>query len=85
MGRRKRTIPVQLGKKLKAIRDNLGLTQVQLVDKLDCPSIPLYRSHISKYEKSQGEPPIIVLLQYARLAKVPMEVLADDAMDLTLK
>lgn len=85
MGRRKRTIPVQLGKKLKAIRDNLGLTQVQLIEELDCASIPLYRSHISKYEKGQGEPPIIVLLQYARLAKVPMEILADDKLYLQLK
>ena len=85
MGRRKRTIPAHLGKKLKAIRDNLGLTGEELIERLDCPSIPLERSSIAKYEKGKGEPSLIVLLQYARLVKVPVDVLIDDELDLKLK
>jgi transcriptional regulator with XRE-family HTH domain len=85
VGQNKRPIPAKLGKKLKAIRDNLGLTGEQLIEKLDCASIKLDRSGISKYEKGLREPPLIVILQYARLARVPMEALVDDAIDLTLK
>lgn len=85
MGQNKRPIPAKLGTKLKAIRDNLGLTGEQLVEKLDCASIPLNRSSISKYEKGFRDPPLIVLLQYARLAKVSIDVLADDELDLQLK
>jgi hypothetical protein len=37
---------------------------------------------ISKYELDKNEPPLMILLQYARLANVYMEALVDD--DLTL-
>ncbi|MBV9211112.1 MAG: hypothetical protein JOZ52_10810 [Acidobacteria bacterium] len=37
---------------------------------------------ISKYETDVSEPPLIILLQYARVAGVTMEVLADDKKDL---
>jgi transcriptional regulator with XRE-family HTH domain len=37
---------------------------------------------ISKYELDQNEPPLSVLLQYARVAGVHMEDLVDDDLDL---
>jgi transcriptional regulator with XRE-family HTH domain len=37
---------------------------------------------ISKYETGKNEPPLTILLQYARLAGVPTEVLIDDDLDL---
>jgi transcriptional regulator with XRE-family HTH domain len=37
---------------------------------------------ISKYETGKNEPPLMVLLQYARIARVPTEVLIDDELDL---
>ncbi|MDQ3908699.1 MAG: hypothetical protein M3268_10205 [Acidobacteriota bacterium] len=42
--------------------------------------IPMKR--ISKYELDQNEPPLLVLLQYARVAGVHTEVLIDDDLDL---
>ena len=85
MGRRKRTVPAKLGNKLLAIRNSLGLTGEQLIEKLNCPSIPLQKAHISRYENGLAEPPLIVVLQYAKLAKVHMEAIVDDSTDLTLK
>ncbi len=40
------------------------------------------RNYISNFENGTREPPIPVLLKYARLAGVCMEVLVDDELDL---
>lgn len=85
MGQNKRPMPARLGQKLKAIREHLELTGDQLIERLNCPAIPLRRGVIYKYEQGVREPSTIVLLKYARLAKVPMEVLADDELDLPFK
>jgi hypothetical protein len=45
----------------------------------------LFRSNISKYELGTGEPPLPVLLKYARVANVYLEVLVDDNLDLPAK
>jgi transcriptional regulator with XRE-family HTH domain len=37
---------------------------------------------VSGYERGAREPDLIVLLKYARLAKVPMETLVDDKLKL---
>jgi transcriptional regulator with XRE-family HTH domain len=42
----------------------------------------IYASHVSGYERGTREPPLDVLLQYARAAGVPVEVLIDDKLDL---
>jgi transcriptional regulator with XRE-family HTH domain len=42
----------------------------------------LSRTTISAYELGTGEPPLPVLLDYARIANVWLDVLADDALDL---
>lgn len=78
-------MPAKLGRKLKALREHLELTGEQLIERLDCPSIPLNQGKIKKYEENLREPPSIVLLRYARLAGVPVDDLADDAVDLELK
>jgi len=36
-----------------------------------------YPSHISEYERGIREPPLRVLLEYARVIQVPMDVLVD--------
>lgn len=41
------------------------------------PISPPYPSHISEYERGIREPPLRVLLEYARVAVVPMDVLVD--------
>jgi len=40
---------------------------------------------VSGFERGKREPDLIVLLRYARLAKVPMEVLVDDKLSLAKK
>jgi transcriptional regulator with XRE-family HTH domain len=42
----------------------------------------IYASHVSGYEQGTREPPLDVLLQYARVAGVPVEVLIDDKLNL---
>ena len=40
------------------------------------------RASISGYERGEREPPLPVLLAYARLAKLRVETLIDDELDL---
>jgi len=82
MGRAKKVVPKHLAKKLAAIRKNLGLTYEELIVKLDCPGIPLYRASISQYESGKIEPPLLVLLRYAKLANISTDVLIDDSIGL---
>jgi|GEM_PF-6214260 len=42
----------------------------------------LYHTAISKYELGRNEPTLIILLRYARLAGVHVEILIDDDLDL---
>lgn len=85
MGRARRLTPARLAPKLRAIRTRLELTQEQMIERLGYKSLPLYPASISQYEAGSREPPLPVLLQYARVAGVPMEVLVDDELDLPKK
>jgi len=80
MGRSSRPAPKHLAKKLRRIRDQLGLTQAVMCDKLGFPRI--HPAHISHYEQGKREPPLPVLLKYARLAGVSTDVLIDDKLKL---
>lgn len=82
MGRGRRVQPVRLAAKLQAIRERLDLNQVQMFRRLGEVRSRIYASHISSYETGTREPPLDVLLQYARVAGVPMEVLVDDELEL---
>jgi transcriptional regulator with XRE-family HTH domain len=76
--------PKHLAKKLLQIRNALGLSQAEFWRRLGVEDeIPFKR--ISKYELDQNEPPLLILLQYARIANVSMEALADDELDLPAK
>ncbi len=44
-----------------------------------------FRSRISAYELGNREPPLTVLLQYARLVGISTDVLIDDELDLPAK
>ena len=73
--------PKRLAAKLLQIRNALGFSQTELWRRLGVEDeIPFKR--ISKYELDQNEPPLLVLLQYARIAGVHMEALVDDELDL---
>jgi transcriptional regulator with XRE-family HTH domain len=82
MGKASRVRPKRLPEKLTAIRKALELTHEDLITKLNCPHIPLYRASISQYESGKIEPPLPVLLRYARLANIYVDVLIDDEIDL---
>jgi transcriptional regulator with XRE-family HTH domain len=82
MGRGRRVQPEGLATKLLAIRERLDLSQAQMFRRLGVTRSRIYVSHISCYELGIREPPLDVLLQYARAAGVPMEVLVDDDLEL---
>ena len=82
MGRSYRVRPKKLGAKLKQIRLSLQLTQEEMVRRLAVKDEPLYSASISQYETGKREPPLLVLLRYARLYGCRMEELADDKLKL---
>jgi transcriptional regulator with XRE-family HTH domain len=88
MGVKRRMGVQKLPGKLLAIREAIGLNQPELLDRLseyDKRIKRLNKSNISNYEKGHREPPIPVLLAYARLAGVCLEVLADPKKTLPAK
>jgi transcriptional regulator with XRE-family HTH domain len=78
----RRPAPKRLGEKLLQIRSALGLSQTQIVKSLDYQESPLYPAQVSNFEQDKREPPLHLLLAYARLANIPLEILADDKLDL---
>lgn len=83
MGRSRRPQIQRLPEKLSAIRSKLKVeTFDEMIVRLGCPEISLFRSSISEYEKGVREPPLAVLLRYARLANIYLDVLVDDDLDL---
>jgi transcriptional regulator with XRE-family HTH domain len=79
MGRTRRNRPKKLGRKLLAIRNRLGLSQTEMCKAL---GLKVHYSAVSNFELGTREPDLIVVLKYARLAKVPMETLVDDKLKL---
>jgi transcriptional regulator with XRE-family HTH domain len=73
--------PTRLAEKLLQIRNALGLSQSEMLRRLGVEDLIDYTS-ISKYELDKNEPPLMVLLQYARTANLYMEALVDDDLDL---
>lgn len=83
MGRASRPKPLRLAEKLKAIRENLGLSQTEMLIKLGYPSEKReFRSVISAYELGKREPTLIDLLNYAKLAGTTVESVIDDGMEI---
>ena len=78
----RRPAPKRLGEKLLQIRTALELSQTGIVDRLGYEESPLYPAQISNFEQGKREPPLQLLLSYARLANIPLEILADDKLDL---
>jgi len=76
--------PKRLAKKLLQIRNALGLSQPEMLRKLGAEDQIDYTT-ISKYELDKNEPPLEILLQYARAGGVHMEDIVDDELDLPPK
>lgn len=73
--------PKRLAEKLKLIRIELGLTQSELLSKLGFSEF-IFQGNISQYETGRREPPLPVLLKYARLVSISVDVLIDDNLNL---
>ncbi len=76
----------RLAEKLYEIRTRLGLSQAQMVGLLRDQSLPsplrVYAGNISRFEQGLREPPLLVLLAYARAAGVAVDVLIDARLEL---
>jgi transcriptional regulator with XRE-family HTH domain len=82
--RRQRRRPTRLPEKLLGIREKLGLSQGGMSRLLGGEET---REYVSKYERGLLEPPLDLLLAYARLISKTgggefLEVLIDDSLDL---
>jgi transcriptional regulator with XRE-family HTH domain len=75
--------PKHLARKLLRIRRSLGLSQGELVKRLGVEDLIHYTT-ISKYELDKNEPPLAILLAYARLVGIPVEQIIDDELELTI-
>ena len=73
--------PKRLGRKLAAIRKQLELSQNEMVRRLGL-SGKLTREEVSAYERGVREPSLPTLSRYAEIARVWIDVLVDDDLDL---
>ena len=87
MGRAKRMerhAPKRLGEKLLIIRESFGDTQAAFLERLGNPEVITQKS-ISDYERGRREPPLLILLKYAHLIGISVDVLIDDSLEFTDK
>lgn len=78
---RKRQSPKHLATKLSLIREHLGMSQGEIAKALGVDN----RASISGYERGEREPPLPILLRYARLVHVSTDILIDDDLEISLK
>ena len=71
--------PQRMAGKLLAIRQHLGVSQTGMKRLLNYPG-PYTR--ISEWELGKRQPPMTIVLAYARAAHVPMEQIVDDQLEL---
>ncbi len=83
MGRARRWRLQHLPSKLRKIRDHLSLSQTELVKELGMENV-IYRHTISGYESGDREPPLPILLAYAKLVGISTDELIDDSISLKL-
>lgn len=76
--------PPGLAGKLRQIRLTLNYSQTELLKALGVEDEISY-TRISDYELDKTDPPLIVLVEYARVARVHLEAIVDDRLDLPKK
>jgi transcriptional regulator with XRE-family HTH domain len=84
MGKGIRPKPERLAEKLRQIRFAFGLSQTEMLKRLGVEDLITYH-RISDYELGKNEPPLTILLQYARVVNVSTDVLIDDELNLPAK
>ena len=84
MGGAKRQLPKRLPAKLRLIREALGYTQEEMIKRLGLEGkVP--RSYLSRFETGEREPSLDILLRYSEIARVWINALVDDGVDLPVK
>lgn len=81
MGIAARLKPTRLAEKLIQIRTAFGLSQNEMISRLGMTD-ELIREEISAFELGKRQPPLKVLLEYARSVGISTDVLIDDEMNL---
>jgi transcriptional regulator with XRE-family HTH domain len=81
MGSAARLRPSHLAEKLIQIRMALGLSQNEMISRLGL-SDELIREELSAFERGLRQPPLVVLLNYARCVGISTDVLIDDELNL---
>ena len=81
MGRAKRLKVERLHIKLKQIRESLNLSQNELIRELGFEEM-IYQGNISEYESGKREPALPVLLRYAQIAGICLDVLINDELEI---
>lgn len=84
MGRGPRERPERLAEKLLTIREMLGLSQTEMLKRLGAEERMAYH-RISEFESGKGEPSLLILLEYAQVAGICVDVLINDKLDLPAK
>jgi transcriptional regulator with XRE-family HTH domain len=80
----KRPRPRRMASKLREIREKLGLSQSQMLARLDLKE-KMHYGRISQYENDEREPSLITVLAYAHVAGVHLEDIVSDDLDLPSK
>jgi transcriptional regulator with XRE-family HTH domain len=75
-------MPARLGEKLLQIRTALGLSQDGMLRRLGLAE-DYGRHYISGFETGEREPSLPVLLKYSEVARVWINALVDDEVDLS--
>lgn len=76
--------PERLGEKLLAIRKALGYSQRGLIRAMDLEG-ELTQAEISMFESGKRAPSLLVLRKYAVLARVWIDYLVEDSLELPAK
>jgi transcriptional regulator with XRE-family HTH domain len=84
MGKTPRPKPERLAEKLLQIRAALGLSQNGMIKRLGLTE-ELFQASISGYELGTREPPLPILLEYAQVAGICVDMLINDKIDLPTK
>ncbi len=81
MGKKPRRKPRRLGKKLRQIRLALGLSQNEMLKRMRLDG-KYGRNNLSNFELNKREAPLPIVLGYARLGRIRVDVIVDDQLEL---
>ncbi len=82
MGQSRRPQPARLASKLRQVRMFLDLSQEQMSERLQYVKSPPRPGHISEFERGKREPSLLVLIAYAQLSGLTVDLLVRDELDL---